>query len=781
MINKEKNIKLSIIVSVYNVKEYLEDCLRSLSEQNIQNVEFIIVDDGSTDGSSEICDHWGLYDKRFTIIHQENKGTLLARKVGILKSKGERIIFIDGDDLLAKNALRSIIQLIKICNSDIIQFSSSPFNCINNRQYKEVKKYINTSCKNINRNIDISESIFIKKTINWTVWNKVYNSKILKKVCKYIDDIYCISYEDMYFLFLISFFSNTFSSYKTKPLYYYRYNAGISTKKQNLQNVSIHIQNAKILLNIDIFLQHEHASYEWYKCFNAIKEHMYSSLIYIISKLSKNDLKEAFNLFYNEYDIIYSLPWIETNFIERQNEIAISYIFTKKLHTYKIEKNLQLKKTIGIFYHRYYNGGVEQVISRHILLFTKLGYRIIFFTEEINEQQEYFLPKDIVRIHVPRSYKQNRADVFISAIKKYNISIFCHHATSSLYLLFDLILLREMGCHIILISHEVTDFLFALNIKYFVNKVLVYKMADTVLVLSKSEERFYQQCGINACYIPNPINNVTKQDIIPISKRNPVVIWIGRLENNAKNYRDALKILKTVVIKNNEAVGYIIGSGNFKDNFYVKFFIKFNRLKGKLIHIPYTKEVKNFYKKASVHLVTSSFESFGLVIAEGKLYGIPLVTYDLPVVELLKNNKGYVRVERHNIQDAAEEILKILRDKKYAERLSQEARESISHFIQFDQEKTWSEILKNPCRKYVNIDEKDANNMCLFWSNVIDMYNEGLLYRTSSIEFLKHTLLKIKYIVKNILSIFLPLGSQRRIIIVKMYYYTKNYLKNKIL
>ena len=73
MINKEKNIKLSIIVSVYNVKEYLEDCLRSLSEQNIQNVEFIIVDDGSTDGSSEICDHWGLYDKRFTIIHQENK------------------------------------------------------------------------------------------------------------------------------------------------------------------------------------------------------------------------------------------------------------------------------------------------------------------------------------------------------------------------------------------------------------------------------------------------------------------------------------------------------------------------------------------------------------------------------------------------------------------------------------------------------------------------------------------------------------------------------------
>lgn len=781
MINKEKNIKLSIIVSVYNVKEYLEDCLRSLSEQNIQNVEFIIVDDGSTDGSSEICDHWGLCDKRFTIIHQENKGLFLARETGILKSRGNRIIFVDGDDKLEENALCDIIKLIEQCNADIIQFSSKPFNCINKKQFLDINNYLSSHNKTINSNIDIAKSFFIDKSINWNLWNKIFNSDLLKKSCREICDYKCTCAEDVYRMFLISFYANSFQSYNTRPLYLYRVNSGISTKKQNINTFISHIQYVKIISNIDLFLQQEHASQYWYKCLDSVKNHLYSSLIYIMANLPKKDFIEAFNIFYREYNIIDCLPWLEQNFIGRQNDLASAYINSLYNKNNKITENCNnAEKTMGIFYHRFYNGGVERVISLQIPIFIKLGYKIIFFTEEINEELEYSLPHSVIRIQLPVSYTQERAEVFLSAIKKYNVSIVCHHATSSLRLLFDLIFLREARVHTIITAHETTAFSIARRARYSFDRVVVYRLADILLTLSSTEEYFYRQCGVNSLYMPNPVVDIDTSDSISVSQRKPTVLWLGRLEEKQKNYKEALKILRIIVNQNNNITCYFIGSGDIKDNIYVKLFIKCNRLGKKIIYIPYTKNVDIYYKKASVQLVTSSFEAFPMVIVEGKLYGLPLVTYDLPIVELLKDGKGYICVERHNIQEAAHAVLKILEDREFAERLSNEARDSIESFLHFDLAKAWSKILNEPYQQYFNATEKDVNNMCLFWMDLFSMYHEGLPFRISVKQKLKNKLIQIKFLIKTILTPLLPIGSRRRVIVIKVYHSIKKNIKIKL-
>lgn len=493
-----------------------------------------------------------------------------------------------------------------------------------------------------------------------------------------------------------------------------------------------------------------------------------------MESLPRSDLNKAFKLFYNKYDIIYCLPWIEQCFIGRQNELALAYRYSQQK---KLNKNIS--NTIGIFYHRYYNGGVERVISYQIPIFIKLGYRVVLFTEEINEKLEYPLPSNIIRIQLPVSYTQNRADIFLSAIKKYNISIVCHHATSSLWLLFDLIFLHEAGVHIILTEHEATSFSIARNDGYPFDRVSVYKLANILITLSASEEHFYQQCGVNAHYIPNPIIDIDISDFIPISKRDPTVLWIGRLENKQKNYKDALNIFKKIITHNKKIICYIVGSGSIKDNIYVKLFIKFHRLEKNIIHIPYTKDVELFYKKASVQLITSSFESFGLVISECKLYKLPLVTYDLPIVELLKDGKGYISIERHNIQGAADAVLQIIDNNILAEHLSKEARESIEPFIHFDQENAWSVVLSNPTRQYAIIREEDANNMSLFWTDLISMYHNGLAARPSIKQKLKNLLIKLKYLIKLILNPILPQGSKRRITAVKTYHFVKYYLKIK--
>ena len=89
---------ISIVVHVYNVAEYLHECIDSIINQTYKNIEIILVDDGSTDNSGEICDEYAKKDNRIIVVHQENKGPNSARKKGIIIAKGNYIGFVDGDD-----------------------------------------------------------------------------------------------------------------------------------------------------------------------------------------------------------------------------------------------------------------------------------------------------------------------------------------------------------------------------------------------------------------------------------------------------------------------------------------------------------------------------------------------------------------------------------------------------------------------------------------------------------------------------------------------------------
>lgn len=94
----EKNPLISIIIPIYNVHDYLEKCLESVINQTYKNLEIIITDDGSTDGSSAICDEYAQRDTRIRVIHQENAGVVMARKKAIENATGIYTCFVDGDD-----------------------------------------------------------------------------------------------------------------------------------------------------------------------------------------------------------------------------------------------------------------------------------------------------------------------------------------------------------------------------------------------------------------------------------------------------------------------------------------------------------------------------------------------------------------------------------------------------------------------------------------------------------------------------------------------------------
>ena len=96
----ELKITLSVIVPVYNTEDYLRRCLSSILEQDLNNLEVIVVDDGSTDKSGNICDEYAAKDIRVKVIHQNNKGISEARNNGFAIAKGEYITYVDSDDYL---------------------------------------------------------------------------------------------------------------------------------------------------------------------------------------------------------------------------------------------------------------------------------------------------------------------------------------------------------------------------------------------------------------------------------------------------------------------------------------------------------------------------------------------------------------------------------------------------------------------------------------------------------------------------------------------------------
>ena len=112
--------KISVIVPVYNVEDYLETCVRSIQNSTYQDWECVLVDDGSTDQSSELCDKFEKEDERIRTIHKNNGGLTSARVVGFAATSAEYVCFVDSDDYIADNMFERLLQIIEQEEADVV-------------------------------------------------------------------------------------------------------------------------------------------------------------------------------------------------------------------------------------------------------------------------------------------------------------------------------------------------------------------------------------------------------------------------------------------------------------------------------------------------------------------------------------------------------------------------------------------------------------------------------------------------------------------------------------
>lgn len=204
-------IKYSFIIPVYNTKKYLDRCIQSILKQSYQHYEILLIDDGSTDGSSELCDNLSKIDNRIKVFHQVNSGVSTARNNGIKHGVGDYIIFVDSDDWLSLNYLECIEYLTSSSDSEIY--------CYNNFT---TSTYIKENKKNSFNPVQIYTTIKFIKSIKFSpaLWSYVFKRSIIEKHALSLNKELKYS-EDSNFIFKYLCYTNHVATINERLYYYF--------------------------------------------------------------------------------------------------------------------------------------------------------------------------------------------------------------------------------------------------------------------------------------------------------------------------------------------------------------------------------------------------------------------------------------------------------------------------------------------------------------------------------------------------------------------------------
>lgn len=259
---------VSIIVPVYNVENYLEECVQSLLAQSYNKLEIILVDDGSLDKSGKICDILSLIDNRIKVLHKKNGGLSDARNYGIDFATGKYIMFVDSDDIVDKDIVQNLYSYItaypdlKLVVSELTHFFDESVPVF---QYKKEVEVIDKN--------DAIKQFLYQKRIPTSSCGKLY----LKSVLNNVRFVKGQRFEDNEFVFKVLLESDKVALNRSK-LYAYRHrNNSITTEKFSEKEFEIIGIGKKILENINVRDTSMELAGITYQCTNCFRIYMTAS------------------------------------------------------------------------------------------------------------------------------------------------------------------------------------------------------------------------------------------------------------------------------------------------------------------------------------------------------------------------------------------------------------------------------------------------------------------------------------------------------------------------
>ncbi len=363
--------KISVLIPVYNVEAYLEQCLESVAKQTEKNIEIICVDDASTDGSLEILERFRKKDQRVKLIcHEENQGTCKARKDAVLAAKGEYIMFVDSDDYIALNACEELYKSIQKADVDVMQFGTEIIyeEGITEQFVEWIKNFMEPSEEKITDG-ELLKACFVDGKFNCNLVNKIWKNKCCQKAISYLTDEKFITAEDRYMCFLFLYYMQTYAGIK-KKYYYYRAGIGITGNEiLDLKRFEKRCQGVHVVRKVREFLSAMQA-YEKHKdiYIRFGNDILWDCADCWYRKLKKSDQPEGFQVLLQHWTPGEITGALARTFFEEQE---------------KIEQSLEDKgtKKVAIYYRYMGYEAMDVVIKKYADYHAARGWEIILLTD----------------------------------------------------------------------------------------------------------------------------------------------------------------------------------------------------------------------------------------------------------------------------------------------------------------------------------------------------------------------------------------------------------------
>ncbi|MBQ7283473.1 MAG: glycosyltransferase family 2 protein [Oscillospiraceae bacterium] len=272
-----KRPKVSVLIPVYNVENYICDCMDSVVNQTFKDIEIICVNDCSTDSSMQILQQYAENDDRVVLIDKkQNEGLLMARKSGVEAATGEYILFVDSDDYIDLNLCQFVNDITEKEDADIIHFSSGVDAEDSDKNFEGVVNALKPLEKTLIGD-EILDNAYIKMTYATQVWGKIYKTDLCKKVYAVLPDEHCYVGEDVFTTFFLSHFAKKYVGVKTPQYYFYRFGFGISGQSMiSVKKFEMFAKMSNWIKYTQEYLDTNNANEIQQKACNAMKDRLFA-------------------------------------------------------------------------------------------------------------------------------------------------------------------------------------------------------------------------------------------------------------------------------------------------------------------------------------------------------------------------------------------------------------------------------------------------------------------------------------------------------------------------
>ena len=696
---------VSIIILAYNAEDYLSLAMDSALQQTLRDIEVVVVNDGSTDSTPRILSAYAAKDPRVVIVdNEENRGMTYSRWNGVRHSKGRYIMFLDADDMLIPNACEVLSREMEREDWDIFMFGSSLIaeyigGVAPESRIQEFRAVLKPPVGPFPKGRGAMLEVLAERKFSFTVWNKIFKRSILKAAFSQYKGERIQMAEDLLIVTMAFAYAASFGSTQ-QAFYRYRIGSGVSTaitiSDRNLESYALEGRVYTLLK-------------KWLPK-TGLKSYVYGSMLRYAHETVSNDMWWAFFYRVRPEQRPRMLETMGTYWTGEELGLELADFIFKKRKVSPEKAVAMLKgcfpvdstktiKTIGMFYYRLYNGGVERVMSLLSPILEKAGYRVVIFTENGPTEEDYPIPDTVSHIQMKTGSFDpiGRMEEWQKLIKEYDIDLFIYHAYRHTDMALDSFSIKSTGAHLSLFFHSSISSPLRYPLDSGINWTRqreIMALFDSAITLSEVDCAWFRALGFHAVQVANPLTfQPAKVSCSSLSEKRAV--WVGRLSPE-KQYSEAFEIARLVHEKLPEFTLHIVGKAETNEQTAeIMSYVNEQKMSEYVLFDGYHEDVSEDYRKASVYLCTSAFEGFPMVLEEAKVFGLPIVSYEVSNLTLLRQpNSGVFVVPQGDRNAAAERIIRLLSDEKLRKKMGKQARKSIEELYGDDESAYWQNIIE---------------------------------------------------------------------------------------